>query len=388
MLPLAIAAADVNPLSTCAKVMLFAYMMSRCTFLAGLSFSLGPTVIIKPAPSKAVSPDATDVDLPSIATSYLIPNVRNAPQSSSVLSAEESEAMMSLASRIVRESTVQYLKDDATLAGPLLRLAFHDAATREQLYNDANTDNDNAVTISFTGGPNASVRYELEWSENRGVSKPLRVMDDIHSKVKGLDLSYADCIALAGAAAVEYAGGPHIGIKLGRVDATQADDRKRRQKLKMDTDRSVVESTLPSAALDSDGLRLYFGALGLTEEEFVALCGSHDLGRHVTLLNMPKDCLKNLTKTCLEEAPVMMPFVSEGPDTISNAYYKKLLKWYDRKVEMGEVAFIPTDVALVVDEGLRIHVQKFARDEKAFFATFTSAYQKLVDATATTDKRY
>lgn len=46
------------------------------------------------------------------------------------------------------------------------------------------------------------------------------------------------------------------------------------------------------------------------------------------------------------ECSSMMPFVSDEPDRLSNTYFKKLLKWYDRKVELGEVAFIPTDVDL------------------------------------------
>lgn len=289
---------------------------------------------------------------------------------------------MALGARTVRQEVAKYLRDDPTLAGPLLRLAFHDAATREE-YDGTNEE----YGPSFTGGPNGSVRYELEWSENRGLGRPLKVVEQLHSVVEGY-ISLADTIALAGAAAVECAGGPHIAIKLGRIDATEADAKKRRRVLRMDTDRSAVETTLPSAALDSDGLRLFFGSLGLSEEEFVALSGAHDLGRHVTLLDMPKSCLKNLTRECLEDAPVLMPFVSFEPDRMSNNYFQKLLKWYDRKVELGEVAFIPTDVALVVDAGLRKHVQKFAKDEKSFFASFASAYQKLVDPNAQTLARY
>ena len=280
---------------------------------------------------------------------------------------------------MVRGEVATYLRDDPTLAGPLLRLAFHDAATRE-----ACDDNDD---VSFTGGANGSIRYELEWSENRGLQRPLKVVEQLHNKVEGY-LSLADTVALAGAAAVECAGGPHIAIRLGRIDSKEADAKRRRKTLRMGTDRSVVDTTLPSAALDSDGLRLYFAELGLTEEELVALSGAHDLGRHVTLLDMPKSCLKNLTRECLENAPVLMPFVSFEPDRISNTYFKKLLRWYDRKVEMGEVAFIPTDVALVVDAGLRRHVQKFANDERAFFRAFLSAYQKLVDTNAQSSARY
>jgi len=88
----------------------------------------------------------------------------------------------------------------------------------------------------------------------------------------------------------------------------------------------------------------------------VALMRSHDLGRHVTLRDMPKACRRNLTRTCLEDAPVLLPFVTRDPDTISNVYFQTLIRWNDRKVEVGEALFIPTDVALVVNDGLRKYV--------------------------------
>ena len=103
---------------------------------------------------------------------------------------------------------------------------------------------------------------------------------------------------------------------------------------------------------------------------------------------MPKSCLKNLTRECLEAAPVLMPFVAEDPDKLSNTYFKKLIKWNDRKVKLGEVAFIPSDVDLVVDNGLRKYVKKFARDKEAFYSSFSSAYQIIGNAGTTTPGRY
>lgn len=309
---------------------------------------------------------------------FLAINVLNAPQASLLLpSTDERNTETRTASTLVRKSTSTYLSKEPSMAGPLLRLAFHDATTREQ-------DGE-----SFTGGPNASIRYELDWSESRGISTPLDVVDTIYNDIgSSMGLSFADCIALASVEALEFAGGPKIKIRLGRRDATQADDKKRRNVLRKETERSVVDTTLPSAALDSDGLRLYFGSLGLSEQEMVALCGAHDLGRHVTLLNMSKSCVKNLTRECLENAPVLMPFVSEEPDRFSNTYFKKLLKWNERNIELGEVAFIPTDVALVVDEGLRRNVEYFARDEDAFFKNFESALLKIIDVGTTSVERY
>ena len=285
------------------------------------------------------------------------------------------------------------LDEDPTLAGPLIRLAFHDATTWEQ---------DGSTTA--TGGPNGSIQYELDWSENRALSKPLAVIQRMRANEGSTkatttttnaashdecSLSLADTIALAGATAVEHAGGPPIAIRMGRRDATTADPYLLRQPLELSTERSRVTSTMPSAGLDSDGLRLYFGRrLDLQEEEWVALSGVHGLGRHVTLLGMPKSCLQNLTRTCLEEAPQSLPFVTAGVDRFSNNYFQSLLLWYQRQIQLGDVAFIPTDVALVVDAGLRKHVQRFAHDERRLSRVFARAYQKLVETTAVTSARY
>lgn len=52
------------------------------------------------------------------------------------------------------------------------------------------------------------------------------------------------------------------------------------------------------------------------------------------------------------------------------------------------MAFIPTDVDLVVDEGLRVYVEQFAKDKKSFYSTFAVAYQKLVDVGELSENRY
>ena len=93
------------------------------------------------------------------------------------------------ASQLVREATSVYLRNHPSMAGSFLRLAFHDGATREQLEEDT----------SFLGGPNGSIRYELEWSENRGLSKPLQVVTTIYNGLEGYTtLSFSDCTALVG----------------------------------------------------------------------------------------------------------------------------------------------------------------------------------------------
>ena len=303
-------------------MMIVSSILSRYAFLQSIATSAIISNVAVPR----------QADLPSTTVAFvqghLHTNVLNVPQSSALNGSDDLDAQMKISASLVRRATSDYLSGDPAMAGSLLRLAFHDAATREQWSDDP---------AAFIGGPNASIRYEVDWSENRGIARPLKVVQGIYEEIgNDMGFSFADCIALAGASAVEYAEGPRILIKLGRKDVSEADAKNRRNILKQSTDRSVVETTLPSAGLDSDGLRLYFGALGLSEKEFVALSGAHDLGRHVTLLDMPKSCLKNLTRECLENAPVLMPFISEDPDRFSNTYFKKLLRWNERKITLGE----------------------------------------------------
>jgi hypothetical protein len=300
------------------------------------------------------------------------------------------------------------LQEDPTLAGPLLRLAFHDATTFESLARVGSSCSSSrgsnsrkngggdglSSTVAGTGGPNGSVRYELDWSENRGLSRPLAVVDSIFQQLhqQQHQLSVADITALAGAVAIESAGGPLIPIQLGRIDAAVADPRTLAHPVMATSARSNVTTTMPSAAFDSDGLRLYFQRLGLTEREWVALSGTHGLGRHVSLLGMPKQCLRNLTRKCLEDAPVLLPFVARSVDTdFGNSYFKALLQWYNRDQDAAFSSyFLPTDVALVVDAGLRKHVRFFAADRNlpVYYKTLTRAYQKLTESTATTVGRY
>lgn len=313
-------------------------------------------------------------------TSSLIFSFGTKQPSSSLSSVEKTTTSRIRESADIFRLQIEHLiQEDPSLAGPLIRLAFHDATTLDTSQKQT------------TGGSNGSIQYELERSSNRGLQRPLLTVQNVlwnNTNSNNYHLSLADAIALAGATAVHTAGGPRIPIKMGRIDTTIPDPEFRRHALQKTTIRSKVETTLPSPGLDSDGLRLYFGSIGFTEQEFVALSGSHGLGRHVSLLGMSKECLKNLTRTCLEDAPVLLPFVTESVDKFDNSYFQYLLKWNSNQIELGQVAFIPTDVDLVVDSGLRRHVETFASNEDFFFKVYTRAFQKLVDQTATTDQRF
>ncbi|CAJ1944427.1 unnamed protein product [Cylindrotheca closterium] len=370
---------------------LSALALSRSSFLQQSSSALlslaspPPLHILEPPPPP---PTTTTPTTTTTATATA------APRTGRVIIARatsnDGDSQIASVAKAFRNDIQTIVKNDPSLAGPLIRLAFHDAATWESSRGSTSSSSSNPyfwLRQQPSGGPNGSIQYELGRSENRGLSKPLQFVQNI-THGYAASLSLADAIALAGASAVEAIGGPTIAIRMGRIDATQADPEFLRTPLKASTRRSIVTKTLPEAGLDSDGLRLYFGQLGFSEKEFVALCGCHGLGRHVSLLGMPKDCLRNLTRTCLEEAPVLLPFVTKSVDTFDNSYFQFLLKWNSNDIKLGDVAFIPTDVDLVVDTGLKRWVDYFAQDQNAYFNAYGQAYQKLVDRTATTQERY
>lgn len=78
-------------------------------------------------------------------------------------------------------------------------------------------------------------------------------------------VSWADLIQLAGATAVELAGGPRIPMRYGRQDS----------------DFVPAEGNLPDATPpDPEAhVRYVFERMGLDDEETVALMGAHTLGR-------------------------------------------------------------------------------------------------------------
>jgi adenylate cyclase len=188
----------------------------------------------------------------------------------------------------------------------LLRLAFHDA---------------------IDGGSNASIRSPkaLEHPSNRGLEIPLKRLEKIKDSLP--EISWADLIALGGAAAVERCGGPFIPLKLGRVDA--------------DTDFDV--EALPDRHEDAQTLSQRFAKCGLSNRDLVALSGAHTLGKADGT-----------------------PFTAD-PFSFTNSYFQRLMT--------SHVHLIDSDRALLTDPKSRSWVEEYAENEPAFFADFVSAYR-------------
>eukprot|EP00933_Yihiella_yeosuensis_P074012 TRINITY_DN82829_c0_g1_i1.p1 TRINITY_DN82829_c0_g1~~TRINITY_DN82829_c0_g1_i1.p1 ORF type:complete len:376 (-),score=59.57 TRINITY_DN82829_c0_g1_i1:132-1259(-) len=260
-----------------------------------------------------------------------------------------------------RDLALKSASSDPVIAPALLRLAFHDAGTRRN---------------RGEGGPNGSVRFELSREENEGPSlrKALEIVRGLVEKCK---VSWADAIAISGAAAVEATGGPVIDVSTGRKD----------------TDVPDPVDKLPNPALTGSDIRTHFEQLGMTDEELVALCGAHTLGRWTSFLDVSPECLSSEGSkfwTCTREQGRRLPF-TDHPATFNSEYFETLLEWErrqklpkptkrykDRVEKSSPLNLLPSDVGLLFDKGLHAVVERFAQDKAAFFAAFSRAYLKLV----------
>ncbi|MCD7471630.1 L-ascorbate peroxidase 3 [Datura stramonium] len=206
----------------------------------------------------------------------------------------------------------------------MLRLAWHDAGTY-----DATTR---------TGGPDGSIRNEVEYKHaaNSGLKIAIDLCEEI--KARHPKITYADLYQLAGVVAVEVTGGPTIDFVPGRKDSSS----------------SPEEGRLPDAKQGPPHLRDVFYRMGLADKDIVALSGGHTLGRAHP-----------------ERSGFEGPWTKE-PLKFDNSYFVELLK-----EDSEDLLKLPTDKALVEDPQFRRYVELYAKDEEAFFRDYAESHKKL-----------
>lgn len=255
--------------------------------------------------------------------------------------------------------TLQGLIDELTElvstknCGPILvRLSWHDAG----VYSMG----------ALTGGcPNAAMRFtdagEGTFGANAGLPDvALGLLQPITEKYANSGfISNADLWALAANVAIKVMGGPDIPTRFGRVDAT-------------DSSASVESQAgrLPDGDKGVDHLRDIFCPKGFDDKDIVALSGAHTVGRcHV------------------DRSGFDGPW-TENPLQFDNSYFRDLLtKTYEPETtEKGcpqhrnkdvKTMMLISDLALLEDPAFKEHVDRYAADQDAFFADFTSAWTRL-----------
>lgn len=246
----------------------------------------------------------------------------------------------------VRSEIRQVLINQKANACPIaVRLAWHAAGTFDKR--------------DGSGGCNgATMRFAPESSDpaNAGLS----IVRDLLLPVKKRhpELTYADLWAVAGCAAIEFLGGPRVEVFLGRSD--DADGR-----------RCPANGRLPDAAQGAAHIRDVFHRMGFDDREIVALSGAHTLGR------------------CHQVRSGFDGPWTRNPLKFDNTFFRNLIhmEWRPRQwdgplqyedVLTGELMMLPTDMALKTDPSFRVHAERYAADEAAFFHEFAGAFAKLI----------
>lgn len=229
--------------------------------------------------------------------------------------------------------------------------------------------------LTNTGGSNgATMRFAPE--SDHGANAGLKAARDFLEPIKGKYssphilqipdrtpekfpwITYSDLWTLAGVCAIQEMQGPTIPWRPGRADR--------------DVAMCTPDGRLPDASKEQSHLRAIFGRMGFDDREIVALSGAHALGRCHT-----------------DRSGFEGPW-SFSPTVMSNDYYRLLLgeKWNYRKwngpkqfEDMGSksLMMLPTDMALIQDKDFRKHVERYAKDDQAFFSEFRDVIVKLFE---------
>lgn len=243
------------------------------------------------------------------------------------------------------EASVAIVNKKANVCPFTVRLAWHSAGTYDKSDNSGGSDG-------------ATMRFEPEISDDANAG--LSLMQDILKPVKKKfpHLSYADLWTMAGTQAVKLTEGPDIPFRYGRSDQP-------------DGSKCPPNGRLPDAALGAQHLRDVFGRMGFDDRAIVALSGAHTLG------------------SCHRTRSGFDGPWTHNPLKFDNEYFTNLLNltWVKREwdgpeqyqdKESGKLMMLPTDMALIQDEGFLPYVKQYAADEQLFFKDFAEAFGKLL----------
>ncbi|ETS87636.1 Cytochrome c peroxidase [Pestalotiopsis fici W106-1] len=234
--------------------------------------------------------------------------------------------------------------DDGSYGPVLVRLAWHASGTYDK---ETGTGGSNGATMRFAP--------ESDHGANAGLKHARDFLEPVKEKFPWI--TYSDLWTLAGVAAIQEMQGPTIPWRPGRADG--------------DVAACTPDGRLPDAAQGTKHLRDIFYRMGFNDQEIVALAGAHALGRCHT-----------------DRSGFDGPWTF-SPTVLTNDYYTLLLseKWNVRKwdgpkqfQDKGKtLMMLPADVALIEDKAMKPYVQKYAKDNDAFFKDFSSVIVKLFE---------
>ncbi|KAH7257337.1 mitochondrial cytochrome c peroxidase [Fusarium tricinctum] len=235
--------------------------------------------------------------------------------------------------------------DDGSYGPVLLRLAWHASGTYDK---ETGTGGSNGATMRFAP--------EADHGANAGLAAARKFLDPVKEKYPWI--TYSDLWILGGVCAIQEMLGPAIPYRPGRSDR--------------DVSGCTPDGRLPDASKRSDHLRGIFGRMGFNDQEIVALSGAHALGRCHT-----------------DRSGFDGPWTF-SPTVLTNDYFRLLIeeKWQWKKwngpaqyedKSTKSLMMLPSDIALIEDKKFKPWVEKYAKDNDAFFKDFSNVVLRLFE---------
>lgn len=264
----------------------------------------------------------------------------------------------------VKQNVRNVLAEKPELLPYFFELTLHDALTF------------NPETLE--GGPNGSLRLELDRETNKELAEASQAIDSIRA-LQRQDMSYADTCAFAGAVAVEVTGGPRIVIQLGREDAKTADP-----EWKSNFYRPGATADELKAAFNAVGLNgprdvvLFHGAIGYLNdigqsraEKLKAIALEADEDDEAEDVD---DVTYGKVQSRKRGAVLVSSNVSSltlGGQKFGNAYLSALLKSKNPS-ELSQ-----RDRALLGDKEMLAEIQRYAGNNAKFINDIADLFQKI-----------
>lgn len=255
----------------------------------------------------------------------------------------------------------------------MLRLSWSDAATFDETVR----------SWPECGGCNGSIRFDQELDDklNAGLAKAIAMLEP--TKERYPTISWADLIQMAGAIAVEKAGGPKINMIYGRLDAKEGE--------KIFTNRAELPcpvAPFPDGAPSAEvHIRNIFYRMGFTNREIVALCGAHTLGR---AFEDRTNVCKNSSGSQGATKYTRLNYIARGDKKtgigiaggcswtknwlqFDNSYFRRIYE----DAHDPDLLWLPTDRALYECPEFRRYYEIYARNEEAFREDYAKAHVKM-----------
>ena len=265
----------------------------------------------------------------------------------------------------VKQNVRNVLTQKPELLPYFFSLTLHDALT----FNPETTE----------GGPNGSLRFELDRAENAGLRAAAEEISSIQS-LQRQDMSFADTCAFAGAVAVEVTGGPRIVIQLGREDATSEDPESNKGSALYTSGASAAQLRQAFESAGLNGARdvvLFHGAIGSLNDigqkraeklrESSISDGEEDEDVNEDDVTYGKVQSKKRGAVLVESN---VSSLTLGGDKFSNSYLKALGKADRSKLSQR-------DVEILGDKEMRAEVERYAGNNGKFVNDVADLFQKV-----------